>query len=308
MIKDKIKNNIILAPYTTFKIGGPAKYFVEVKTKEELQEAIAYSQAENLAWFILGGGSNLLVSDQGFDGLVIKLKNEDLIDKGEQLIAGAGARLSDLVALSEIKGLSGLEWASGIPGSVGGAVRGNAGAYGQATGEALLEVEFFDTSDQQFKTLPASQLNFAYRHSLFKQDPSKIIWQAVFALKPGDQELISQSMAKILAERLAKQPQLPSAGCVFKNLTAADQLVEVLAASEKIKGGKLACALVVDNLGFKGQQNGGAEVSQEHANFIVNRQAATAKEVKALIDKIKQAAEAKYQIKLEEEIQYLGLF
>lgn len=306
MFLDKMQRDVLLAPHTTFKIGGPAKFFVSVQTKEELAEVFAWLKAHNEPYFILGGGSNILVNDQGFDGLVIKIANEDLVRQDQELIAGAGARLSDLVALSETEGLSGLEWAAGIPGSVGGAVRGNAGAFGSATAETLTAVEFFDTTDESFKILPTDSLEFAYRSSLFKDNASKIIWQATFALQPGDRATIGQKMKAIVDVRLAKQPRYPSAGCVFKNLWATDQLASDLAAQDSIKGDKLACGLVVEKLGLKGQQIGGAKVSEEHANFIVNYNQATAADVLALIALIKQAAADKYNLDIEEEIQIVG--
>ncbi len=308
MIEDNIKPNINLADYTTFKIGGPAKFFIKAQTKDELGQALAWAKAKNLNYFILGGGSNLLVSDKGFDGLVIKLTNEEIEQSGNELVAGAGARLGEAVAWAAEAGLSGLEWAAGIPGSVGGAVRGNAGAYGGEISQTLKAVEFFDAATGQFTTLPTAELAYSYRSSLFKQDTSKIIWQATFALQPGDKEAVSAKVNALIAERLARQPHEPSAGCVFKNLMASDDLVAKLSAAGKVKGNKLACGLVVESLGLKGKSVGGAKVSDEHANFVVNYAQASAQDVKTLVELIKQEAKARFNLELEEEIQYLGLF
>jgi UDP-N-acetylmuramate dehydrogenase len=308
MIEDNIKPNVGLADYTTFKIGGPAKFFVAVATKEELAAALVWAKTRGLDYFILGGGSNLLISDSGFDGLVIKLKNEEITRQGDELVAGAGARLGEVVAWAAEAGLAGLEWAAGIPGNVGGSVRGNAGAYGSDISHCLKAVEFFDTADNQFKTQTTANLKYGYRSSLFKQDASKIIWQATFGLRPGDKATISAAANKIIEERLARQPRYPSAGCVFKNLLADAALLDKLVAADKVKGGKVACGLIVEKLGFKGRELGGAKVSDEHANFVINYDRAKAQDVRALIEQIKQEAKAKLNLDLEEEIQYLGLF
>jgi len=308
MIEDKIKSNVALAPLTTFKIGGPAEFFVLVDNEAELKEALAWAKAKGKPYFILGGGSNLLVSDQGFTGLIIKLNNQEINFQNGSLLADAGARLSDLVAMSEVKALSGLEWAAGIPGSVGGAIRGNAGAFGLAMENSVSEVKFFDVEENNFKTWPADKLNFTYRHSLFKQDQTKIIWQASFSLTAGDQTEISQKIADIIDQRLKRQPNLPSAGCVFKNLSASKDSLKNFDPKDQIKGNKVACGLVVESLGLKGSKFGQAKISEEHANFIVNCGQATAKDVRGLIEQVRHEAEAKYDLKLEEEIQYLGLF
>lgn len=303
---EKIKQNINLSDYTTFKIGGPAKFFVSVNKKEELIEIFEWIEETGEKYFILGGGSNILVNDAGYDGLVIKLDNADLSRQDDVLMAEAGARLSDLVAMSEMEGLSGLEWAAGIPGSVGGAVRGNAGAFGSETAVNLQSVEFFDLVSRQFIVWPKEKLGFQYRSSVFKTDNTKIIWRANFVLRPGDPATIGQTMSDIVALRLTKQPQYPSAGCVFKNLSADQNMIKILAAQDSVRGGKLACGLVVEKLGLKGRCSGGAMVSEDHANFIINRDRAKATDVLALIALIKKEAQDKYHLDVEEEIQLIG--
>jgi UDP-N-acetylmuramate dehydrogenase len=299
-----IQKNINLSQYTTFKIGGPAKFFISVSAKEELSEAIAWAKAEAVPYFILGGGSNLLVSDSGFDGLIIKINNQDIEQDGNFLLAGAGARLSDLVAMSESACLTGLEWATGIPGSVGGAIRGNAGAYGQEIKNSLKSVEIFDTSSEQFVVLPIQDINFDYRHSDFKNHPEKIIWSANFELKLDDSDKIISVIKDILDKRL-RLPRHPSAGCVFKNISFDSDLLKKVSIVSEMKGNKIPCAILIETLGLKGQQIGDALISQEHANFIVNTNQATAEDVKALIELIKQKVLSEYDLVLEEEIQYL---
>ena len=308
MIEDNIKPNINLADYTTFKIGGPAKFFVEAATKEELQAALAWAKAQDLPYFILAGGSNILVSDNGFNGLVIKINNQEIEQNGYELTAAAGARLGDVVAWTTDAGLAGLEWASGVPGSVGGAVRGNAGCYGGETKNSIKEVEFFDIRDNQFKIWPVSRLDFNYRSSLFKHDETKIIWRVVFSLTPGSPKELQDYAINLINLRVAKLPKFPSAGSVFKNLLDETELALTLGVEDQIKGGKLATAVIIENLGLKGKQIGGAKISDEHANFIVNYSKASAQDVKTLVELIKQEAKAKFNLELEEEIQYLGLF
>jgi UDP-N-acetylmuramate dehydrogenase len=307
MINDKIKQNVILAPFTTFQIGGSAKFFVMVENKEELQEALAFAQDKGIPYFILGGGSNLLISDQGFPGLVIKINYQDIAIEGETLTAGAGAKLSETVAWAADAGLSGLEWACGIPGTIGGAVRGNAGAFGSDISASVMTVEYFDIATAEFTVLTKADCAFAYRTSLFKQATGKIIWQIKLQLIRGEAGHILTTMEEILAKRISGQPKEPSAGCVFKNLLSAQDLAEKLAISDKMRGGKLACGLIVEKLNLKGRQIGGAKISEAHANFIVNAGDAKAKDVRALINLIKQEAKDKYGLILEEEIQYLGL-
>lgn len=306
MLNDKIKQNVVLAPYTTFQIGGNAKFFVLADNKEELQEALAWARDKQLPYFVLGGGSNLLISDNGFNGLIIKINYQDIVIEEDLLIAGAGAKLSEVLAWSAEAGLTGLEWACGIPGTIGGAVRGNAGAFGSETGRSVLEIEYFDAKTAEFKILTKAECEFAYRTSIFKTDPDKIIWQVKLQLTKGEADKILASMNDILDKRLSGQPKEPSAGCVFKNLLSADGLANTLALSDNIKGGKLACGLIIEKLNLKGRQIGGAKISEAHANFIINADKATAKDVKDLIDLVKQEAKDKYNLILEEEIQYLG--
>jgi len=305
-IEDKMQEGVALAPLTTFKIGGRARWLAEVNRPEELTAALIWAKTKGASYFILGGGSNILISDQGFDGLVIKINNEQLERVDQTIRVGAGVRLSDVVAMSEAESLSGLEWASGIPGSVGGAVRGNAGAFGHDIKDSVSAVEFLNVTDGQFKIWPAERLNFGYRSSLFKNDPNKIVWSAVFGLCSGDRQAISDLMTQIVDKRLSGQPKFPSAGCVFKNLLATEPLTTRLAADREVRGGKLACGLVIDRLGLKGRRLGGALISPDHANFIVNEHEASAEDVRGLIELVKAAAKREFDLDLEEEIQVVG--
>jgi len=233
-----IQENILLRPFTTFQIGGRAKYFFEAKTTKDLREAIEWVKNKKLPYFILGGGSNILFSDKGFDGLVIKMQNLKIKMQNDnskcKIFAEAGANLSKLVELSVKNKFSGLEWAVGIPGTVGGAVRGNAGACGGSIEKILKRVKvlagekpplnlplgkgekegvgdsflarWFDNKDCQFK----------YRTSIFKQRPELIILEAEFEFNKGQREIIKKKIKECLKKR-KNQPAEPSAGCVFKN-------------------------------------------------------------------------------------------
>jgi UDP-N-acetylmuramate dehydrogenase len=306
MIEDKITKEVKLAPFTTWQIGGNAKFFVLVDNKEELQEALIFAETNQVPYFILGGGSNLLINDDGFTGLVIKINYQDIKIEGEIVTAGAGAKLSEVLAWSADGGLSGLEWATGIPGTIGGAVRGNAGAFGGELANNLLAIEYFDTVTKEFKTLSKDGCGFSYRASIFKADTNKIIWQVKLQLTPSEVDKILATMEDILTKRLTGQPKEPSAGCVFKNLLSAEDLADKLSLTGNIKGGKLGCGLVIDKLALRGKEMGGAKISELHANFIVNANNAKASDVLALINLVKQEAKDKYNLVLEEEIQYLG--
>ena len=307
MIDNKIKSGVLLAPYTTFQIGGPAKFFVIINTKEELLEAINWAKANHENYFILGGGSNLLISDNGFNGLVIKLDNSEIKIEDNKIIAEAGARLSDAVAEAGEAGLSGLEWAAGIPGTVGGAVRGNAGAFGSEMANNLESVEYFDVLDNNFKILKNHDCRFSYRDSQFKQDKNKIIWQVILNnFTPEDKQIINNKALEIINLRLEKHPKYPSAGSVFKNLMPDQALIDKLGAQDKVREGKLASGVVIDELNLKGEARGGAKISEQHGNFIVNHDNAKASDVRELLSLIKAQAKQAYDLDLEEEIEQVG--
>ncbi|MFH0840365.1 MAG: UDP-N-acetylmuramate dehydrogenase [bacterium] len=311
-ITDKIQKDVLIAPMTTFEIGGPAKFFVEVETKDELTAAVAWAKEQQEKIYILAGGSNVLINDAGVNGLVIKMKNKTVEVNGQSIICGAGAMLGTVIATAVSNSLSGLEWGAGIPGTVGGAVRGNAGAYGGDTSGAVAQVEVFDLEKLEFVKLSREDCKFSYRHSWFKDHPNYVIWQAEFVLQSGDREKIMAEMSSHVSSRACGQPKYPSAGCAFKNLFADDlktanpELYRNAVENNLIKGGKVGCGRFIDQLGIKGKRIGGAMVSQEHGNFIVNVDNATADDVAKLISYVKQQVRDKHGIQLEEEVQYFG--
>lgn len=257
----EIKKNVALAEYTTFKIGGPAKYFFAAKNKNEVIKAIEWAKNKNLPFFILGGGSNLLVSDRGYNGLVIK----------------TGTSLSLYV-------LKGLDWAAGIPGTIEGAVYGNAGAFGKSMEDIVETVEAFDAKIKKIKVFENKDCKFEYRNSIFKKNKNLIIISVKIKLRKSNLNKIKG----YLNYKKENQPlNFPSAGSVFKN-------------PKGFFAGEL-----IEKCGLKGKKIGDVAISREHANFIINLGGGQAEDVLKLIKLIKQKVKNKFGIKLKEEIQFL---
>ncbi len=296
-----IQKNVSLADYTSFRIGGPARYFFEAKTKQDVIKAVKTAKRLDLPFFILGEGSNILVSDQGFDGLIIRVKNQELRikntdKKSKVIVAGAGLLLGELVNTSIENNLTGLEWAVGIPGTVGGAISGNAGAKGKSIADVVEEVEVFCANDLKIKNYKVKDCKFSYRDSIFKYNRNLIILSAGFCLKKGNTQRSREILKQILKERAEKIPTGYSAGCIFKNPTPHHF-------SQKSGGG--SAGELIEKCGLKGFSIGGAKVSFQHANFIINTGKATAKDVLNLINLIKRVVKDKTGIKLQEEIVFL---
>ncbi|MBD3359162.1 MAG: UDP-N-acetylmuramate dehydrogenase [Candidatus Buchananbacteria bacterium] len=306
----KIQTDVSLTPYTTFKIGGPAKYFFIAQNNEDLVRAVSYTRKLKIPHYILAGGSNLLISDNGYDGLIIlNQANEIIFKDNNRVVADAGAKLFDLVNQTVEHGLTGLEWAAGIPGSVGGAIRGNAGAYRGEMADNIIGVEIMRGSKQFI--LSKEQCEFDYRDSIFKHNNDLIIsgeWQ----LESGDKLKSQEKIKEILEKRKNNQPlEYPSAGCIFKNieinsanLDKIDNLKNLPA--EYLQYKKIPAAWLIEQTGLKGEKIGDAQISEKHANFIINLGQATAEQVKELIDLVKNQVKQKFDLHLEEEVQYLG--
>ena len=309
----KIKKNYSLAGLTTFKIGGLAEYFIEINAKEELKEVFIWAKEKNVQVSVLGGGSNLLISDQGVKGLVVLIKNEKLSVHGERMTVGAGMSLTKALSRAISCDLSGLEWSNGIPrATIGGAIRGNAEAFGCSMSDIIETVEVFDVKKNKFDILSCNMCFFAYRKSIFSANKHLIIWEAVLKMLPKDKKQIEKIVEENLEFRLDKYPNLPSAGSVFKNLDPKEiKNKNPLFFDREIKNkigrqGLVGAGLIIDLLGLKGKTIGGAKISLEHANHIVNTGKATADEVVQLISLIKTRARDNFKIDLREEIQYLG--
>ena len=283
-----IQSDVLLGNYTTFRIGGETKYFFQAETREGLILAVKTAKEEDIPFYLLGGGSNLLVSDEGFDGLVIKVKNSNFKIQECKIFAEAGLATEQLTKVAAKNNLSGLEWAAGMPGTVGGAIRGNAAAFGVSMGDVVGEVEVFDVENQKIIVLNKEVCKFGYRNSTFKENSNLIILSCVLQLKKGDRKKSEYEMEKHLDHRKKFHPlDLGSAGCVFENPT--DFPVWKLI---------VECGLV-------GKRIGNVQISEKHSNFIVNLGNGKAEDVKKLIKIIKDEVKKKFGILLKEELQYL---
>ena len=304
-----VQKNILLKNYTTFKIGGKAKYFFVAKTKKDLILAITVAKKLKIPFFILGGGSNLLASDQGYKGLIIKFQIPNSKFQNPKIYVEAGAMLRELVNATAKAGLSSLEWAAGIPGTVGGAIYGNAGAFQKSMKDIIEKVEVFDTEELRIKNYELSDCQFDYRNSIFKRNKNLIILSAKIKLKKGKKKEIQKKIKEYLNYKKEKQPlNYPSAGSVFKNFTQYRNKISGAGPKELKrfkKMGAIPAAWLIDKCGLKGKKIGEAQISKIHANFIVNRNRAKAKDVKKLINLMKKKVKQKFGLVLKEEIEYL---
>lgn len=299
-----IQQNISLAPYTTFKIGGPARFFAEVQNEEELLEALNFAQKNNLEIFVLGGGSNILVSDEGFNGLVIKI-----IASLESLKCWAGNNLSEVVKLAKEHSLTGLEWAAGIPGTIGGAIRGNAGAYNFDMSGVVEEIKVIEIQELKIKTFNNKDCKFSYRSSIFKENKNLIMVSAILKLQKGDKAEIENKIKEILKKRSEKIPQGQSAGSFFQNpIVDNPELIKRFEKDTGIacKDNKIPAGWLIEEVGLKGKKIGGAMVNEEHGNFVINKGSAKAQDVIILASLIKQQVRDKFGVELKEEVQYVG--
>ncbi len=317
----EIKKDIPLKEYSTFKIGGPAKFFCKVKNLDELEEAMEWAKKKNQKVFVLGGGSNVLFSDDGFDGLVIKIANDEMKkvkSEGEKelILCAAGVPLAKIVNYSLKKGLSGLEWAIGIPGTIGGAIRGNAGAFGGEMKNSVksvrcIELDISKKSTGKLQEFEKEDCCFDYRNSVFKQSGNLLIWDCILNFEKKDVGKLQEEVQELISKRREKQPELmqyPSAGSVFKNPVASKKAREEFEKDKEIKckDEKIPAGWLIERCGLKGHKIGDAMVSDKQANFIVNTGEATAEDVAILISLIKTKVRNQFGLQLEEEIQIVN--
>ncbi|KKP81683.1 MAG: UDP-N-acetylenolpyruvoylglucosamine reductase [Candidatus Moranbacteria bacterium GW2011_GWF1_35_5] len=307
----KILENVILAPQTTFKIGGVAKFFTEVFNDDEVIEAVNYARENNLEIFILGGGSNVLISDKGFDGLVIKIKNSEIEINGCEIKCEAGVSLMNLVNFSVANNLVGIEWAAGIPGTVGGAIRGNAGAFGGEMKDTVVEIKILDITENplKIKYCKGEECKFNYRSSVVKENKNIILIGAKLILEKKVNQDSEKMVEEIVSKRKQNHPTDPSAGSFFKNpIVNNTGIIEKFEhdMEMKMRGDTLPAGWFIDDLGLKGKKIGGAQVSEKHANFIINTENASAEDVIILSSFLKQKVRDSYGIQLEEEINRIG--
>jgi UDP-N-acetylmuramate dehydrogenase len=287
----KIIEQAPLSKYTSWHVGGPAAYVAMPTNEAEVREAIAFAQEKQLPWYILGKGSNTLFPDSGFPGVVIIMSDRTVTVSGNEITAGAGTFLRQLINKALDTNLRGLEELAGIPGTVGGAVRGNAGTWHTEVKDVLVSTKVLKISEDgqaEISTMTPADCHFGYRHSIFKEQPQWIILSATFSTTPGDSAEGKKLVAQDLTDRHTKQPyDAPSAGSVFKNPDKANGIFS----------GKL-----IQEAGLQGTQIGGAQISPKHANFIVNRGGATSADITKLIALVQRTVKEKFSIELEPEI------
>jgi len=321
---------VLLAGLTSYRIGGPSRFFFDARNVGELKDAVRDATAEHLGLFIIGGGTNVLASDAGFDGLVLRPSLRSIEVRGNEVRVGAGVPMAELVAAATEKSLSGLEWAGGLPGTVGGAVRGNAGCFGGETKDAVTSVRSLNIETLVEETRNNAECRFSYRSSIFKETNGssahstvaqggehgrttgsgcggEIVTEVTFELRPGDRGKIRAAVEEKIDYRKTRHPmEYPNAGSVFKNVplervpAAIRQGFSVVVKTDPFP--VVPAAYLIAEAGCVGMQVGGAMVSPKHPNFIVNVSAARAADVLALIERVKRAVREKFCIGLEEEV------
>jgi len=302
-----LQYNVSLAEQTTFRIGGPAKYFYLARNKEKLIKAVEIAHKNNCPYFVFGGGSNVLFDDKGFDGLIIKFYSHHYKIEGNQITAEAGVPLSEIVFASIKAGLAGLEWAVGIPGTVGGAVYGNSGAFNYSLSQIVEEVISFSPLSRKEKHYKPQECQFGYRDSIFRKN-KEILLLVKLKLRKGLKEESQKIIQNYLKIRHDKIPPFPSAGSVFKNYSVKkdDEILKKFPQlKEKMKKGKIPAACFIEQVGLKGRRIGDAQIFEKHANIIVNLGQARSQDVLALMQFCKEKVKKKFDIDLKEEIQII---
>ncbi len=280
-----------MAAHTTFRVGGPADCLIELENTEQLQKVQRYLNLIEMPYVVLGNGSNVLVSDEGYRGVVLQISNRmnHILVEGNCIIAQAGALLSQVARVAMEHGLTGLEFASGIPGTVGGGVVMNAGAYGGEMSQVVTKVTVVNCEGEILE-LNNATMEFGYRYSTIRNQPF-VVTEVSFELAEGSVEMIKETMDDLTAKRREKQPlEYPSAGSTFKR-----------------PEGYFAGELIM-NAGLRGFQIGGAKVSDKHCGFVINAGDATAADVMNLIHEIQKRVKDKFQVNLETEVVFLGKF
>lgn len=296
-----------LANYTRFGIGGPADLLAETRDTEMFIQAWRIARASGLDTVIIGGGTNLIVSDAGFRGVVLKLSNRRISRDGLTIFVEGGAPLQALVDFTVDAGFKGMETMAGIPGFTGAAIYGNAGAYGHSISESISSVRFFDGAS--VRECDNAQCEFRYRESVFKRRKEWIIFSTELTMQPGDPAALRETADKILEIRNRKYPPtMKCAGSIFKNFLFAELPARVAAElpANVIIEGKVPSAWFLEQVSAKGMRLGDIQVADYHANLIYNRGSGTARDLAAIIAELKQRVERRWGIPLEEEVQYVG--
>lgn len=315
LFKDRLLHDEPLAKHVNFRLGGPAKYYLVAQSSDDIARAVTAAKEDGIAYVIIGGGTNILPHDRGFDGLVIQAANMEWRIDGTDVVAESGTPMALLAHKTAEAGLTGLEWAVSLPGTVGGAVRGNAGCFGGETKDVVSEAVTLHVAGDGVKEekLTNEEMDFGYRDSRFKHTDD-IILAVKFALKEAPKEECEKRIGEVLAKRQADQPAgAKTAGCMFKNFEYTDEseiakLKDVVGEIPQafLDAKRIPAGWLIDRHDLKGMKVGGARVSDEHANFLVNDGTATASQVIQLMSVIKMKIRDDYGIQLMEEVAYLG--
>ena len=301
----RILQNEPLSRHTRFGIGGPARLLLEAGGEETFISALRIVRASGEPHVILGGGTNLIVSDDGFNGVVLKFTSDTITANENSVTVAAGAVLQDLVDFTTARGMRGLETLAGIPGWVGAAIYGNAGAYGHSISERVHSVRFCDGGET--RVIANAECEFRYRESIFKQRKDWIILSADLKMSPGSREELQKISSEIVRVRNEKfPPTMKCAGSIFKNFLLAD--LDVAVPEKVIREGKVPAAYFLEQVGAKGMRDGGIEVANYHANLIYNAGGGTALELCGIIAELKRRVQELFGIALEEEVQFVGDF
>lgn len=315
IVGERLKRDELLSAHSHYGVGGPAAYFVVAKTSEEIVALIKAALDHNIDWVVIGGGTNILVNDAGFDGLVVKMGNRTVKINAEtgEVVAEAGLLSSSLARQTAEAGLTGFEWGIGLPGTIGGAVRGNAGCFGGETKDQLASVDVLDTETGEERSVSIDDLDMRYRHSAVKEHPW-IVLRAHFKFATREVDLNREAINEVLRCRLDSQPKnAKCAGCTFKNYEFED-VTDIAKLQEAvpdmpdsfIEAKRIPAGYLVDQLGLKGTRVGGAAISEVHGNFVTSDGTATADHIAQLIAVVKTKVRDAYGVQLHEEIQYIG--
>lgn len=303
----QVLTGVPLACYTRFGIGGPADILAETASVEAFVAAVRVAGECGLPSVIIGGGTNLIVSGAGFRGVVVRFTAQTILASGNSVMADAGAELDALVEFTVERGLKGLETLKRIPGSVGAAIYGNAGAYGHSISERVIGVRFFD--GDTVRVFGREQCEFGYRESIFKRHKDWIIFSAELLLEPASRDELRRVAADIQTTRDRKfPPAMKCAGSIFKNLLIAELPAAVAEQVPRhvIREGKVPAAYFLEQVGAKGMVRGGIHVADYHANLIYNAGAGTARDLCDLIAELKRRVRERFGLEVEEEVQYVG--
>ncbi len=302
-----VSPGVLLSRHTRFGIGGPADAYVEAADESGFIRALDLAKASGAPYTVIGAGTNLIVSDAGFQGIVLRYTGGAVDRNGSRVSAQAGAELQALVDYSIASGLRGLETMTGIPGSVGAAVYGNAGAYGHSIDERVEVVRYFDGTS--VRLLSKAGCEFHYRESVFKRRKDWIIFSVELALDPAEPAALRTAADEIFTLRLAKYPaDMQCAGSIFKNLLLAElpESVQRQVPGRVVREGKVPSAYFLEQVGAKGIDNGGIRVADYHANLIYNQGGGTARQLCEIVGDLKSRVRARFGLELEEEVQYIG--